>query len=277
MPSNKTLVVAILCASIIISVVIFNRKPNLSLAQKSVEKVQENSVVDVYNKIVENTDASWKKVLTNVDTSKQKTADLTKNNDGGIDEATITAQISKDLLYQYMIAKAGGKEVTKEDLDKIATTIYANPQYSRNTAPQYKRVNIKIVPDSTDSLSKYKKEVNLILKNRSTEVKENPIKIFGSFITQSNPAELKKLDPLIATAKKTIAQFLEINVPNRAAVVHVYILNSVSQILTDMESMREAEIDPYKSMLYLKDYDSHMKGFYDTLDSLNSLLDSIKG
>ena len=273
MPSRKIITTLILCLAGIASVWLIEK----SQPESFKKEILKNSISAVSN---ENTDTStsteWKRILISLDKKSQDYEDLTKNNDEIFDDTTLTAQMSRDFMSQYLILKKGGKEITQEDIDKITQNTLAGSQYNSLTGPVYIYKNIKIVPDTATSLRKYKNDINLSMKNRSLELKENPTFILSNSAKTNDPALAEKLDVMIKASKGFIGDGLAMEVPSSAVSAHLNIINSVSNIVASVEAMKTIYNDPVMAMMGLSQYNKYMVLFQQRLEELNSYLYSIK-
>ena len=260
--------VLVICFGIVTSFWLFQRKPEGA----SLTKTPTNSlVVNTFRDIPENTNDDWKKILVNVDPKTQIVTNLTKTNPNAFDETTLTAQMSKDFLSQYLLLKKGGKTLTQEDINGITSNIVNSPVYTKTTGPVYIKTNLHIIPKSdTETIKKYKNTINLILKNRSMQVKENPTLILGTALNSESENVLKRLDPIVVIGKGMVSDLLSVEVPENAISVHLGLLNTSSNLLSNLEDMREVFSDPVRSLAGMGQYSKHVIDFQNALKNLNA-------
>ena len=254
---NKIYVVLVLCIGIVTSVWLSQRKPEGAvLAKQNTNVVSVKSLIDVG----ENTNDDWKKILVNISPSNQKVVNLTANNaTSTFDETTLTAQMSRDFMAQYLAMKKGGKTLTTAEINQIANNVMSSPQYTRDTGPVYVSANLHInTKTDKETIKKYKEVLNLSLKNRSTQVGENPAVIINTAMSQQNDNILKRLDPVIVVGKSMVSDLLNMEIPANAVTMHLALLNAFSNILSNLEDMREISTDPVRAFAGMSKYSQHI-------------------
>ncbi len=269
MPSNKILTILIICFGVVVSVwFISNKQKNLS--QNSVVS-NSDSVTAEPAILIKNTDYDWKKILTDSKTDS-KVIDLTKTVNLGSEDSTLTDQLARDVLSQYLIIAKNGQEVTSDVASQIAQNALSLPDYKPSSVT-YIRENLKIVKKSDPlTYEAYSQKINQALMSVYYDVKVDPINILVKSLQSDTETELKKLDPLITINKNTIKTLVEMEVPEGAVALHLNLLNSSSKILTNLESMRVAVTDPVKVFTVIGDYSTNMMNFGKAVNELNVLL-----
>jgi hypothetical protein len=266
MPSNKTLFVLIICFGIVTSVYLLARN------SKSVPFLTQNTnsiSTNPYINLSENINSDWQKILVNVDSSKSTTTILTMDNSSLLDETTLTAQMSRDFLSQYLLAIKKGS-VTPEESAKIAEITLSTPGYTNLVGVKYVSTNLHVTTKSDSfSLQIYKNAVNQVLKDKSSQLKEDPASIFQDAINSASENKLKKLDPIILLNKGFLNDLLNIEVPQKAVGVHLALLNASSNILSDLEAMRVVFTDPVRSLSAIGQYNRHRLDLKIALENIN--------
>ena len=272
MPSNKILVVFIFCIAVVLSTwLLFRNSKDYTFIAKPSVTATGGVTARPYIETSENDD--WKKMLSKIEPENQAYVDLTANKSTDFDETTITAQVAKDYFSQYLLAKQGGKELTQQDIEKIAQNISSTPQYLKSDGAVYISANLHTVPQNDlTALKKYKNDFNLSSNKWSSQIKDNPLVIVSTALQSDNQKELEKLDPLITIAKGFISDFLKMEVPPSAVSVHLAMLNSFSDLLSDLEAMRVVFEDPIRAAGALGQYGNHMTQFNTALQNMNMFL-----
>lgn len=258
MPSRKILFVLIISFGIVTSTYLFSKTSNKSffLTQKT-NKISANS----YIKIDKNENSNWEKILTTIDSSKNTTTILTNDNIDTFEETTLTAQMSRDFLSQYLLSIKNGS-LTTEQLSQIITNVLSVPQYTTTVGPKYVALNLNITLKSGSNIDLiYKNRLNSILKERSLQIKDDPMVILKEAVTTENESKMAKLDPIILTTKGLLTDLLNIEVPKKAVNVHLELVNAVSNLLSDLESLRVVFSDPIRSLTAISVYESHVLDF----------------
>jgi hypothetical protein len=269
MPSNKTLTIFILCLGVVISVWFVTNKQK-RLSQNTVSK--KDGVVAQDPIAIKNTDYDWKKILTDSNKANSKVIDLTKTVNLSEGDNTLTDQMSRDILSQYLIVAKNGDGLTPDMASQIVNNTLSLPDYKPSFVT-YIKENLKIVKkDDPVTFETYSQKINQALMPVYYEVKVDPIAILMTSLQSDNETELKKLDPLIVINKKAIKTLVEMEVPESAASLHLYLLNTSSKILSNLEAIRVAVSDPVKIFTVIGDYSQNMSEFGKTVTSLNALL-----
>ncbi len=269
MPSKKVSVVIILCIGVIISIWLLTRAKISNLTMKS-----PGSATAVLVRNIENTNDDWKKLFTAVDAKTQETViDVTPKNTSTFDETTLTAQISQDFMSEYIKLKGSGQSVTQEDIANLAQKVLLNPKYSRSIGAAYVASNIRIDDFSDkDEIALYKKSIKNLIQFSLNQSRYDPATIVTEALNTKNFDVLKKLDPSIAASKFAINNLLTISVPKNAVTAHLMVLNSISNILADLESMRVLESDPVRSFSAIYSYNSHITSLVSALNLIGKYI-----
>lgn len=268
MPSNKIITIFIICIGIVISVWLFTRNPSsTNLKSNTPEKIVVKPSINIEKPLNDD----WKKILVSVDTKNQKTVDLTKNKSTSEEDTTLTDQMSRDFMSQYLMAVKEGIDVTPEVASKIARSTLSMSTYQPSSVV-YIKENLKISPVSKSVLNKYKENINQAVMSVYYSVKDEPTSILISALQTENEAELKRLDPIITINKLTIKSLLAMEVPESAVKVHLELLNASSLILSDLESMRVAISDPVKVFSAVGSYTTNLGKFKASLANLDLYL-----
>ncbi len=269
MPSNKTLTIFILCLGVVISIWFVTNKQK-RLSQNTVSK--KDGIIAQDPIAIKNTDYDWKKILTDSNKANSKVIDLTKTVNLSEGDNTLTDQMSRDILSQYLIVAKNGSGFTPDMASQIVNNTLSLPDYKPSYVT-YIKENLKIVKkDDPITFETYSQKINQALMPVYYEVKVDPIAILMTSLQSDNETELKKLDPLIVINKKAIKTLVEMEVPESAAGIHLYLLNTSSKILSNLEAIRVAVSDPVKIFTVIGDYSQNMSEFGKTVTSLNALL-----
>jgi len=265
MPSNKTIVTLIICFGVVASVYLLTKNPtNIPFSLQNKNTISANPYIN----LDKNTNNDWKNILVNIDSSKNPTAILTNEDPDVFEETTLTAQISRDFLSQYLSSIKNGV-VTKEESVQIAKNTLSMPGYT-TTGAKYIATNLNITTKSNiNTLQTYENAVNLILKNSSSQIKENPLIIFRDALNSASDSKMAKLDPIILLNKSLLTDLLSVKVPEKAVVVHLSLLNTSSNILSDLEALRVVFTDPVRSLTAVSQYPGHELDLKTAIENLN--------
>lgn len=176
-------------------------------------------------------------------------------------EGTLTDQMAKDFLGQYLLLKKDGGEVTTDQAAQIAENTLALPQYTRGAGTVYKTTDVRINTQQTGQVvfQQYSDDILRIIKKNSPASTRNEMEILDKAIKSENPAELLALDPIIQSYRAIINDLLVISIPSDAVTIHVELLNSMSAILESIESMRVIFTDPVRSLSGINNYGTNIE------------------
>ncbi len=266
---RKIYVVLIICIGTIISVWLLKQTPEKMVVT---ENKQENLSDDLSTRPYIETEEGdlWKNILTKVDTKNESVVNITNTNENVFDETSLTAQISRDFFSQYLIAKEGGRTLTEEELSTIVDNVASSPQYNDSLGAVYVTANLKVKELSGAlDIQEYSKVVNLILKKRSEEIRDNPVEVLAEAISKNDETILKKLDPAILSGRNTISDLLKVDVPKGAVGAHLTLLNATSNVLKNLEDARQIFVDPIKGFAGMSKFSKNMTAFRTATQNIN--------
>ncbi|MEQ1500185.1 MAG: hypothetical protein ABL917_02310 [Parcubacteria group bacterium] len=267
---KRILATLIICSGVIGSVWLYSSSPK-NVALKGTNGLSGDFSVRPY--IESNSNQSWKEMLNNTQKSDEKTIVLTENNKIPYDETTITSQISKDFMSEYLKLKSSGREVTSDDINNLTEKVLSVPTYTSTAAATYLEKNLKIINNpGKDAINNYKGTVTLLIKNSLGQIKEDPYVIIANSIKLNIPNEMNKLDPIIAVNKQIIDSLLQIDVPSEIVATHLLLLNALSRTLADLESIRVTFDDPVKSLSALKQYPQDVTALINSINGMGQYL-----
>jgi hypothetical protein len=269
MPSNKILTILIICMGVVISVWLFQRKPEKVLVKKE-NTPDLNSYIDI------NTEASdsWKDILGSVTSNGTKDSsiiDLTHKSSevASPNDTTLTAQMAKDFFGRYLNTANGGS-VTATDANKIANDTLLSPSYSKISGAVYYAFNLHINQDlSQNSINEYKNSLIKSIAQRLQYEKDNPINLIGDAMQDNNPKILAKLVPMIAAREAIIADLLKMNIPSDAVSYHLALLNAYSNFNADLSGFKTIFDDPVKGIIAINQYQKDINSLKTALDNIN--------
>jgi len=264
MPSNKIIIVFIASLAIVTSIWLLTR-------EKTVGDMPAVTTGNPRQYIEAGDD--WQNILTEIEQTELDSVSVLTTGEGDAgNDTTITSKISKDFLSQYLMTIQKNGTVTQSDIDNIAKNILAVSDYTQTKGAVYIPGNLIIVnKNDRTSFIVYKNTINRLLRESSTQVKDDPMAITLSAMENESENELKKLDPMIVIAKKLIADLLNVETPSTAVSQHLKLLNTFSRILASLESMRESVEDPIKGLSGIVQYQKLI-----TTD-LNSAIQAMNG
>ena len=83
---------------------------------------------------------------------------------------------------------------------------------------------------------------------------------------------MAKLDPIILSGKMVMTNMLNMTVPREAVGIHIRLLNSLSNTLADLESMRVIFDDPIRGLGGMNSYSNDANTFIGALNTMSQYL-----
>ena len=181
---------------------------------------------------------------------------------------TFTGKFSEAFFKDYLDGKINGADFSDptEFIGKAVGAIDANSQSKRHS-----RLELTIVSDSDEAIHEYGNELALIMKSGEPAA-ESEVVILQRALAANDPAILEELVPIHAGYSKYIASALSMNVPASFAEKHLLLLNAFEAMLTDIESMQIAFIDPLYSLARIGGYQDDAKSLFAALQNISMSL-----
>jgi hypothetical protein len=273
-PSKKIISVLIVCIGAIVSVWLFSSHIAIRPFAKEDNGCtgQDCMVADNSPKLYDEND--WEKILTNI--AKSSTTTIAKQEVGRYEgEGTETDLLAKDVFSQYLAKKKGGGEVSTADINEMVLNALSSPEYTKATGVQYSIKDIKVGDQTTQAaVERYMDDGQDIMIQYSNNKYGDPLQILQKAMASGKESDFAKLDPIIKNYKGMIAASLGIIVPKDAVTLHLALLNSISDILANLEALRVVSSDPLKAFVGLSQYSQHILQMQSSLNSLSAYFKS---
>lgn len=267
--NRKILTTIILCFGLVITVWLTESSKKTALVEK--EFVQNKVLINIDT---EKSNYDWKKVLGDNSAPVEPIVNLTQNSSSdSFDETNITNQISRDVLARYLLFVNTGKTLDQTESQKIVDATLSVPDYTKTEYITYTVKDLKIV--SNADLKIYKEKLNVILKKRSTEIKKDPLSVTLEALESKKEARIKDLDKTIETGRNFVKDLLYLETPSSVTVLHLNLINSLSKVLADTESMRLIFQDSVRGLNGLGEYKTDLAKFQNSLNNINIYLEKI--
>jgi hypothetical protein len=252
MPSRKIVSILIFCVGVVLSIWFLSKDNN-----PKTTILDTKPSVSVSDELRSYSKDDWKNILTKID---QGTTTILTEPSSSVypDEGTQTDLMSRDFMAQYLLLKQGGTQITSEQALQIAQNTLSSAEYTKATGVKYTTDNLHINPKTSKEITEnYITSINQSLINRSPKNLENELVILNKAITSGKESDLAKLDPIIIGYKGLIGDFLQITVPSDAVKLHLNFLNAMSNVLSNIEAMRQTFSDPVRSFSGVSQYKQH--------------------
>lgn len=185
-----------------------------------------------------------------------------------------TDKLAATLFNEYLQYKKSGIPIDSQAQEKIIENALVSNQL-KVSAPQYKPGEIKVTSEnSPESLRLYGNSLGASIKRNSPVQEDNEYAILMKAIANENPAELKKLDPLIAGYKNLVNELLNQNIPSKFLQSHIKLLNNLSILAVVVENMRFYFEDPYRGLTGYMYYSQTLLQIADSLKETNKILNN---
>ena len=205
--------------------------------------------------------------------SNAKTGDGSENNAPGAKvalETTQTAKIGRDLFASYLEAKRSGVPLNAETQKLIIQQAFANKSIGVESK-QYATADIATTADS--DYKKYGNDLGQVFNAGATKNSVSEIEILNKALTEENPAEIAKLDPIIDGYGAILNKLAIVATPRELVGQHLELLNSVSRVLANIKSFRLMFEDPMVGLAGVSNYYKDIESFKASIGSIKSAFD----
>ncbi len=177
---------------------------------------------------------------------------------------TTTEAFARDFFGKYIaLVKTDGKSVSEDDQIAIIDELLSK-KYITLEPTVYPESAIKTSTDnSKTALRKYGNAIGAIFIKNSPKVVENELTIFETALDLKNAGEngdmeIQKLDEIIASYQKNVRDINSLVAPSGTKELQLALLNSLSGVLTAIESLRASYDDPILGLPTLSLYQTEV-------------------
>ncbi|MCR4334399.1 MAG: hypothetical protein NUV47_01545 [Patescibacteria group bacterium] len=181
-----------------------------------------------------------------------------------------TDKFARSIFSKYMTMKQGGVPMDINNQTGLVQNILQNQNLDVNTGI-YSKKDLQLSTDNESSIKQYANEMAHILMTYSISSKD-PAIIAQDSMLHNNPDEIKELDPLIKSYSDILSYSLKIKVPPSAVNVQIALLNSLSDMISTIKSMRTMYSDPLFSLKGFGHYGDILPLFAQTLEDLKNFV-----
>jgi hypothetical protein len=194
--------------------------------------------------------------------AKKATANATTSKEA----FTITDQFSRDLFQKYAELRQLGASGDKAEQKLLISELLSNSKYLVAPKTYDNKELILQMDGSKAALEQYGNRIAAILKNNKIEGRNEAI-IVKESLAKEDPSILKELDPIIASYKTMLQEFIATPAPQPLFQYHKKLVNAFSLLVYINESYRKADTDPVVAL----------QGLSRVQDGIVMLFDSLKG
>ena len=192
---------------------------------------------------------------------------------------TLTAKVSQELFARLTADQQSGTTIDSTEATNIANqTILDNAPTSQ--AKQYTVSDIQVTSDSSVArIHQYEQAiVTANQKDIPTNIQDpitivsNATQLDTSSQDPTNPSSINQLDPIITDYQNLIQDILKITVPEQAVGYHMVYINTLSDILYDIQNMKQVLTDPVTSYIGLNTYQADITKLHEVLQQAGHAL-----
>ncbi len=170
---------------------------------------------------------------------------------------TFTSKVAEKLFQNYLTLKQAGQAITPEMQDQLIQSTLLSTSFNAPTIKTYLATDIKIINDKSNAaLITYANKMGAILKRNAVKGSDTELAIVTRATAKSDKKEIAKLDPIIESYKKIVAEIKATPVPVDLAYIHLDLLNAFNDGLSADQLMRNVFVDAASAMAGLKQYEN---------------------
>lgn len=223
MPNKKILFILIICLAIVSSVFIFEKakKDKTSNELANVEVVSPNmtdSELDL---------KLWQETLAQINSSTTEMA--TKGGEVSEDK-TLTGQIAKDFLAQYLILKQNNNSVSSEELKQITTNTLSVSNLDTNSVIYTEKDLIISGLSDKKTAQTYFDNIKTISKKWPVKTDVSDIVLLSDMVSTNDMSKLKEIENSVKTYRGALVGLLKTTVPTDAVQAHLHLVLSLIHI-----------------------------------------------
>ncbi len=179
---------------------------------------------------------------------------------------TLTDKISQDLFTQVWQIHQAGLDTDNAALGNV-TSNFADQVAAAAAPTMYSAKDMKAIPDAGNSaIATYATNIMTVLKT----IPLADAATIANNALSNNSGSLKEIDPIISSYQAILNKLKAMNVPSTFLSYHLNIVNAMSTLLFNAQSLRKADIDPVRGLAAVSIYIQGMQQPSSALDDLSS-------
>lgn len=160
-------------------------------------------------------------------------------------------------------------QLTPENIQKLSDSIVDN--FTATDVKSFTLGDLKISADnSPEVLKKYGNDMGAIFEEYLKLKLPDELLIVAKALSSGDQNDLKDLDKIISGNKNLIAKHLAIAVPQKAAPVHLKLVNHYGTITDAVENMKKVISDPLSGTIAVSQYKKELAPLNDTMAELQN-------
>jgi hypothetical protein len=183
---------------------------------------------------------------------------------------TVTDQMGIQLFQAVIESKARGNvgpdkaKIIADTANLVSKTAIKDTIYTQK--------DIIVIESSPEAIRTYANTIASILINNDIPGGESELQILKQATQTNNPAELDKLDPIIAMYKNLRDQTMKTPVPHGFEKQHLDLINVYQGVFATLDGMKLVFTDPVVALLRIKRYQDDATGLSHALTNMYTAL-----
>jgi len=190
-------------------------------------------------------------------------------------DLTDTDKFSRELFIKIIAAKNNNTPPTEADIQNFLNTTI-NKEVQAQQLNNFTSGDLNIDKTETpETIKTYGNIIAAILTKKPKNKLEYEIIIMDRAEKNNDPAELKKLEPLVSEYKRIQNDLLSVTVPQSATSFHLALINSVAGMAYSITGMEYLLTDPIKSLPGVSSYSVNSQNFMASIRQFNQYFNSV--
>ncbi|TSC61459.1 MAG: Uncharacterized protein G01um101448_338 [Parcubacteria group bacterium Gr01-1014_48] len=256
--------------------------PLVAIAQKALSSDSDNDGLPDWEETLRKTDPNNKDSdKDGIPDGKERFEDLSINARvektlGEFDSKGLTAteRFGRELLMQYIELKKEGKPFGAAETEKFVQKL--TKEVDKNASVALYSIRDFHISDitGTDALKEYASRMGRIIIRNTPAGLENEIVVATRALENSDPGELQKIKPLIASFENSIQESLSVAIPRSIAPLHIDLINSFSYMKTTLGGLELIFDDPLTSFVRITQHQQSVGALNVALANMSSFLET---
>ncbi len=220
-----------------------------------------NSNPDWRDLLIETTSTSTSKVASEYVVSEEDKKRLADPNN-------LTASFSKNLYTVSSYAKKNGEMSAAEQQDIVANLI--EKESTKIAIVTYTVYDIKTLStDNAQNKKTYGNELGKVFKEAvGFKLNEMDLDKVKAYNTSKDKSILASIVIKKNNAKKILEKLLAMTVPPSAVSYHLLLVNTLSEYMSTLDNLSQADTDPVRAMIVFNNYPETINALYSALTNL---------
>lgn len=186
---------------------------------------------------------------------------------------TETERMSREFFAGYLeLKQQGGGKISSEALQGLVYDTFLSASLLSEEGKRYGATDIKTEDSGEEALREYGNQIGaLIAAHSPSDLPEDPFTIFKRAVETENPDELADLGRYTAEYKGMTEDLLALTVPEKAARIHLELLNAFQGIAENTAALEKIFTDSLKAMPAIAQYQKNAEALATAIKKLQAL------